>query len=153
MSIKRLFFWLKREDQIKFWIRVQQDNWPRHKLLSTLAHSIIYHRYHCDISPRAKIDSTVYFPHPLGIVIGTGCIIKENVHIYQNVTLGMKNVDGVPTYPIVEKNVIIYPNSLIVGKVSCGENSIIGAGSVVLKDVEPNSICAGNPAHLIKYNL
>ncbi len=150
MGLKRLFFWLKREEQLKFWIRVQQSNWPKHKFVSTFAHSIIYHRYHCDISPRAIIHKSVYFPHPLGIVIGTGCIVKENVMIYQNVTLGKKYANGDLDYPIIEKSAILYPNTCVIGGITIGEGTIVGAGSIVIRNTERNSTYAGVPARRIE---
>lgn len=102
----------------------------------------IYRKYKCDISCEAIIGENVTFPHPLGIVIGKGVEVGDNTVIYQNVTLGRKNRE-VAEYPIVGKNVVIYCNTTIIGKIKIGDNSIIGCNSVVLKSIENNKKCAG----------
>ena len=93
----------------------------------------------------ANIEDGILFPHPVGIVIGQGVNIGKNCTIYQNVTIGSKN----GKYPKIGNNVIIYANSVVVGDITIGDNSIIGAGSVVLKSFPSNSIIAGNPAKII----
>jgi serine O-acetyltransferase len=90
----------------------------------------------CEIGDKVHIPKETFFPHGNGIVIGQGTKIGKRVIIYQNVTLGEK--EG--KYPKIEDNVIIYPNSIILGGIKIGKNSIIGAGSLILKDVPPNSI-------------
>ena len=101
-----------------------------------------YRKYNCIISYKADIRGKLNLPHPIGIVIGEGTKIGKNVTIYQNVTLGRKNRD-LAEYPSIGNNVIIYCNSVVVGKVKIGENSIIGCNSVVLKNIEPNKTAAG----------
>jgi len=99
----------------------------------------------CDISPGAKIGKDIYFCHTVGIVIGSNVVIGDNVTIYQNVTLGTK--DGISLdYPIIENNVMLFAGCVIAGSVRIGENSIVGANSVVLKDIPPDSIAVGIPA-------
>lgn len=102
-------------------------------------------RHGNDISLKAKIGKNVFFPHPVGIVIGKNSCIGNSCWIYQNVTIGQK--DG--RYPNLKDNVIVFPNSIIFGDVTIGENSIIGAGSVVSQSCPPNSVLAGNPAKII----
>ncbi|MDM1398179.1 serine acetyltransferase [Myroides odoratimimus] len=106
----------------------------------------VYMCNHFTIGMNTIIRKRTKFPHPIGIVIGEGVILGDNCYIYQNVTLGVKN----GAYPKLGNNVIIYPNSIIVGNVNIGDNAIIGANSVVLNDVESNSIVAGNPVKKIK---
>lgn len=122
-----------------------------HKLyyLSSICFYKIYKKYHIIISPKAQLGENVSFDHPVGIVIGEGVIIGNNVVIYQNVTLGRKRRD-IADYPIVEDNVIIYPNSIIAGKVIVRKNTVIGAGSLLLCDTETDSLYAGIPARRIR---
>lgn len=102
----------------------------------------IYKKYGCIISPKAQIGQSLKLPHPIGIVIGEGVKIGDNVVIYQNVTIGRKNMD-VAEYPIIGNNVIIYCNSVIIGNIIVGDNSTIGCNTVVLKSVDKNSTCTG----------
>ena len=95
-----------------------------------------------------------YFPHPVGIVISKFATVGKNCTIYQNVTIGKgkfseKNNTDVP---VIGDNVVIYANSVIIGGVKIGNNAVIGAGSVVLRDVDENEVDAGNPARFIKKN-
>ena len=92
------------------------------------------------------------FPHPIGIVIGKRVELGIDCTIYQNVTIGTKDTDNYKfsKYPVIEDKVIIYPNSIIIGDIKIGEGAIVGAGSIVLKDVEPYTVVAGCPAKNIK---
>lgn len=107
--------------------------------------------YCCDIPRKIKFlgrVSSVSFPHnALGVVIHPNSIIGENVCIQHHVLLGQRNGSGAPT---IENNVIINPYSMILGGVTIGENSIIGAGSIVTKDVPPNSIYYNKVEPVIK---
>lgn len=102
----------------------------------------IYKKYNCFISPKAVIGKNLIIPHPIGIVIGEGVKIGDNCTIYQNVTIGRKN-RGIPEYPEIKDNVIIYCNSTIIGNIEIGNNSIIGCNSIVLKSISENSKCSG----------
>ena len=102
----------------------------------------IYKKYNCIISADAQIGKNVEFPHPLGIVIGAGAIIEDNVKIYQNVTIGRKDKD-IFVCPTIKKNSIIYCNSAILGNIIVNEHTIVGENSVVLKDTEKNSVYIG----------
>lgn len=95
--------------------------------------------YGCDIPRDAKIHDSVVFPHSaLGVVVHPNCVIDENVVIQHHVTLGIKKIDGDETdAPHIHKNVYIGPYAIILGGIDIGENAIIGAGSIVTKDVEP----------------
>lgn len=103
-------------------------------------------KYGVLIPKSTNIDENIFFPHPISIVIGKNVKIGKNCTIYQNVTIGQKE----DNYPVLGNNIIIYPNSIIIGKIKIGDNVIIGAGSVVLCDIPSNSIVAGNPARIIK---
>lgn len=102
---------------------------------------------HCCISELSYFKSQkTIFPHPIGITIAKGTKIGKICTIFQNVTIGCWNSKT----PTIGNNVIIYPNSIIIGDVKIGDNAVIGAGSVVTKDVEANSVVAGNPAKIIR---
>ena len=118
--------------------------------------------FKCDISPLAEIPTSTRFPHYIGIVIGS-CRMGQNCIIRNNVTIGKKDLDvryavskGMTLeehkgkFPTIGSNVIIGSNACIIGPINVGSGSVIGAGSVVVSDVEPNSVYAGVPAKKIK---
>lgn len=84
----------------------------------------------------------------LGIVIHSKAIIEDNVWISQNVTIGRKEYDQ--NVPMIKNSTYIGPNSVVVGEISIGPNSVIGANSFVNKNVPPNTVVAGCPARFIK---
>ena len=94
----------------------------------------------------ASIGNGTVFVHGAGIVIGPGVIVGQNCRIFHNVTLGSK--DGV-SYPTVEDDVTVYPGAVVLGAVRLGSGCVIGANAVVLHDVAPYQIVAGNPARII----
>ena len=106
----------------------------------------------CEIPASTKIGRGFVIHHGRAIVLNKNVIIGNNVTLKHNSTLGNKeSMEGEDLgSPVIEDNVVIGPHTVIIGPIRVGKNSIIGAGSVVVKDVEPNSIIAGNPARLIK---
>ena len=106
----------------------------------------IIKKYGCDFSFKAIIGKKCKFAHPIGIVIGSEVIIEDNVTIFQNVTFGSHGKKKKEkNYPIIKNNVTIYANSVIIGDVTIEENAIIGALTLVNKNVAKNSIAFGNP--------
>ncbi|MDN3668122.1 serine acetyltransferase [Echinicola jeungdonensis] len=104
----------------------------------------------CDISYSAIIGKKLHLPHPIGIVIGDDVIIKDNVTIFQNVTLGSHGkVNEELKYPEIGNGVKIYAGAKIIGGISVGEEAVIGANSVVTKDVPPRSVIVGVPGRII----
>jgi serine O-acetyltransferase len=104
----------------------------------------------CQISTKATIGKGVKFVHPLGIVIGDGVVIKDNVIIWQQVTFGSHGKKGEQLdYPTIENNVKIFSGAKIFGGITIGENAIIGANAVVFKDVPANCTAVGIPARVI----
>lgn len=100
--------------------------------------SIFAHRYGCDIPKGVQLGENVHFPHKaMGVVIHPLSKIGSNVCIQHHVLLGEKNGTDAPT---ICDNVVINPYSIIIGDVTIGENSVIGAGSIVTKDVPANSV-------------
>ena len=100
-----------------------------------------------DIPDRTKIGRQFNVYHGQGLVIGADVIIGDNVVVRQNTTIGNAYPGG--GSPIIEDNVDIGANAVLVGDIRIGRNSIIGAGSIVVKDVPPNVIVVGNPARII----
>jgi serine O-acetyltransferase len=86
---------------------------------------------------------TVDFPHPIGIVIASGVVIGKKVTIYQNVTIGRKTVGDESSYPVVCDNVIVYAGAVLIGNITIGARSIIGANAIVSKSVPPDSVVVG----------
>lgn len=132
-------------------------------MLYRVAHYLIQYRYlrwlvipitycqnvlsGCYISPKAEIGGGFRLPHPVGIVIGDHVVIGNRVTVYQNVTLGSHGRRGQRRdYPIIEDGVVLYANSVVVGGVCVGRGSIVGANSVVTKDVPEYCVVAGAPA-------
>ncbi len=105
-----------------------------------------------DIHPCATIGRRVFIDHGFGVVIGETTIIKDDVLIYQGVTLGGVSLKKGKRHPTIEENCIIGAGSKILGNITIGANSKIGANSVVIKDVDSNSTAAGVPARVIKRN-
>ena len=102
-----------------------------------------------DIHPAAKIKGGVMIDHATGVVIGETAEIGSNVSIFQGVTLGGKGNEAGNRHPKIKSGVSIYASSTLLGNITVGENSIVAAGSLVLKDVEPNVTVAGIPAKII----
>lgn len=95
-----------------------------------------------------KIGAPLHLFHGTGLVLHPATIMGRNCTLRHCTTVGSKSEkDDVPVFG---DNVDIGCNSVILGRITIGDNSIIGAGSVVVDDVPPNSIVAGNPARIIR---
>ncbi|MGD9931635.1 MAG: serine O-acetyltransferase EpsC [Mangrovibacterium sp.] len=114
------------------------------RIIGEMAHS----ETGIDIHPKAQIGESFTIDHGTGVVIGSTCIIGNNVKLYQGVTLGAKSfpldehgnpIKGVPRHPIVEDNVIIYAQATILGRITVGKNSVIGGNVWVTNNVPPDS--------------
>lgn len=105
-------------------------------------------KYGVFLSCSADFDKSLILRHPVGIVIGQGVVIGKNVIIYQNVTLGTAK-KGYKLYPKIGNNTIIYSGAVIIGNIEIGESCVIGANSVVTKNVPNNAVVVGNPARVL----
>ena len=102
-----------------------------------------------DIHPAAEILGGVMIDHATGGVIGETAKIDKNVSIFQGVTLGGKGNERGDRHPKIQSGVSIYASSTVLGNITIGKNSTIAAGSLVLKDVDPNTTVAGIPAKVL----
>lgn len=102
-----------------------------------------------EIHPGAKIGRRFFIDHGMGVVIGETCEIGDNVTLYQGVTLGGTGKEKGKRHPTLEDNVLVATGAKVLGSITIGENSKIGAGSVVLKEVPPNSTVVGIPGKVV----
>ncbi|WP_078551148.1 serine O-acetyltransferase [Bacillus alkalicellulosilyticus] len=102
-----------------------------------------------EIHPGAKIGERLFIDHGMGVVIGETCEIGDNVTIYQGVTLGGTGKEKGKRHPTIEDNVLIASGAKVLGSFTIGNGSRIGAGSVVLKEVPPNSTVVGIPGRVV----
>src|SRR5208283_315071 len=105
-----------------------------------------------DIHPGALLGRRLFIDHATGVVIGETAIVGDDVTMYQGVTLGGTGKGHGKRHPTICDRVFIGNNANVLGNVTVGENSRIGAGSVVLADVPPNSTVVGVPAHIVYRN-
>jgi serine O-acetyltransferase len=102
-----------------------------------------------EIHPGAKIGKRFFIDHGMGVVIGETCEIGNNVTVFQGVTLGGTGKEKGKRHPTIKDNALIATGAKVLGSIVIGENSKIGAGSVVLKDVPPNSTVVGIPGKVV----
>lgn len=103
-----------------------------------------------EIHPGATIGKGFFIDHGSGVIIGETAIVGDNVTLYQGVTLGGTGKETGKRHPTIGDNVMISAGAKIIGSFTVGENSKIGAGSVVLKEVPPNCTVVGVPGHIVK---
>jgi serine O-acetyltransferase len=105
-----------------------------------------------DIHPGALLGRRLFIDHATGVVIGETAVVGSDVTVYQGVTLGGTGKGHGKRHPTICDGVFIGNNANVLGNITVGENSRVGAGSVVLSDVPPNSTVVGVPAHIIYRN-
>ncbi len=105
-----------------------------------------------EIHPGATIGKGLFIDHGYGVVIGETAIIGDNVTLYQGVTLGGTGKEQGKRHPTIGNNVMISAGAKVLGSFNIGENSKIGAGSVVLQEIPPNSTVVGVPGRVVKHN-
>ena len=103
-----------------------------------------------EIHPGATIGKGLFIDHGTGVVIGETAIVGDNVTLYQGVTLGGTGKEKGKRHPTLEDNVMVSAGAKILGSFTIGENSKVGAGSVVLGPVPPNCTVDGVPGRIVK---
>lgn len=136
-----------------FFYRIHHFIWKLHlKLIARLLSQIARFLTGIEIHPGATIGKRLFIDHGMGVVIGETTIIGDDCVLYQGVTLG-----GVGTgehkckrHPTLKNNVMVSTGAKLIGDITIGNNSIIGAQTVVLKDVPDNCTVVGIPAFIVK---
>ncbi|MBR1691690.1 MAG: serine O-acetyltransferase [Lachnospiraceae bacterium] len=105
-----------------------------------------------EIHPGAKIGKGLFIDHGNGVIIGETAELGDNVTLFQGVTLGGTGKEHGKRHPTVGNNVMICSGAKVLGSFKVGDNSKIGAGSVVLEEVPPNSTVVGVPGRVVKRN-
>src|SRR3984885_5894967 len=105
-----------------------------------------------DIHPGALLGRRLFIDHAMGVVIGETAIVGSDVTLYQGVTLGGTGKGHGKGHPTLCDGVFVGNNANVLGNMTIGANSRVGAGSVVLTDVPPNSTVVGVPAHIVYRN-
>lgn len=103
-----------------------------------------------EIHPAAEIGEGVFIDHGTGVVIGETTVIGNNCTLYQGVTLGGTGKDKGKRHPTLEDGVMVAAGAKILGPFKVGKHAKIGAGSVVLKEVPPNSTVVGVPGRVVR---
>ncbi len=105
-----------------------------------------------EIHPGAKLGEGLFIDHGSGVVIGETAELGENVTLYQGVTLGGTGKEKGKRHPTIGNNVVVATGAKVLGSFTVGDNSKIGAGSVVLQPVPPNSTVVGIPGQVVVKN-
>jgi serine O-acetyltransferase len=103
-----------------------------------------------EIHPAADIGSGFFVDHGAGVVVGETARIGDSVTLYQGVTLGGTGFATGKRHPTLEDNVTVGSGAKLLGPITIGHGAKIGANSVVIHDVPPNSTVVGNPGHPVR---
>ncbi|MGN1188393.1 MAG: serine O-acetyltransferase EpsC [Lachnospiraceae bacterium] len=122
----------------------------KHYFLARLISQRAARKTGIEIHPGATIGKGLFIDHGHGVVIGETAIIGDNVTLYQGVTLGGTGKEHGKRHPTLEDNVMVGTGAKVLGSITIGANSMIGAGSVVLENVPPNSTVVGVPGRVVK---
>jgi serine O-acetyltransferase len=130
--------------------RIQHWLWCHNfKLLARLSSQYSRFWTGIEIHPAACIGRRLFIDHGMGVVIGETAIVGDDVTLYQNVTLGGTGKAHGKRHPTLRDGVFVGNNANILGNIIIGERARVGAGSVVLRDVPPDSTVVGVPAHIV----
>ncbi len=135
--------------------RLNHSLWRRgHRFTARLLSQWVRFFTGIEIHPGALIGRRLLIDHGMGVVLGETAIVGDDVTLYQGVTLGGTGSEtgAAKRHPTLCNGVFVGNNANILGNITIGENSRVGAGSVVLRDVPPNSTVVGVPAHIVYRN-
>jgi serine O-acetyltransferase len=133
--------------------RISSRLWrARLRLLARLLSQVARLLTGIEIHPGSTLGRRVFIDHGSGVVIGETAVVGDDVTLYQGVTLGGTGHERGKRHPTLRDGVFAGSNAQILGNIVIGENSRVGAGSVVLRDVPPNSTVVGVPAHIVYQN-
>jgi serine O-acetyltransferase len=147
--------------KITFWFRIGsylKESIKRRRLyyLLYIPYLFVYiiHKHNqyltgIQLSPDTRIGSGLTFSHYSCIVINSHAIIGDNCTIWNGVTIGSQRGKGVP---VIGNNCLIMSGAKVIGNVNVGNNVVIGANAVVIKDVPDNAVVGGIPAKILNYN-
>ncbi|MCV6574696.1 MAG: serine O-acetyltransferase [Cohaesibacter sp.] len=130
----RLAHWL--------WVNGRQD-------FALYLQSVISEVFQVDIHPQVRVGKGIFLDHATGVVIGGTAVLEDDVSILQGVTLGGTGKEGGDRHPKIRRGVLIGAGAKVLGNIEIGHCSRVASGSVVLKDVPPNSTVAGVPAKIV----
>jgi putative colanic acid biosynthesis acetyltransferase WcaB len=130
-----------RTRRVLFWLSVPL--WVAYKFYSEVL-------LHVELSPRTKVGVGLSLPHPFGIVINSNTIIGDHCTLRHCTTIGNKGTGRSSGCPTLGNHVDVGSNCVIIGAVVIGDNTAVGAGSVVTKSLERNHVYCGNPVRLIR---
>ncbi len=103
-----------------------------------------------EIHPAASLGRRVFIDHGMGIVIGETAVVGDEVTLYHGVTLGGTSLEKVKRHPTLQACVVVGAGAKILGDITIGSHSRIGANAVVVKDVPPQSVVVGVPGQVIR---
>jgi serine O-acetyltransferase len=103
-----------------------------------------------EIHPAANIGDALFIDHGMGVVIGETADLGHDVTLYQGVTLGGTGFATGKRHPTVGDNVTVGSGAKLLGPIEVGHGAKVGANSVVITDVPPNSTVVGNPGHVVR---
>ena len=130
--------------------RVANALWRKnHRLAARVIASAAQRRTGIDIHPAAKLGPGLFIDHGTGVVIGETAEVGENVTIYHGVTLGGITLDEGKRHPTIGDRVTIGAGAKVLGPITIGSDSRIGANSVVVRSVSPDSVVVGVPGQVI----
>jgi serine O-acetyltransferase len=133
-----------------FWHRVAHRLWKWNlKFIARLISQINRFFTGIEIHPGAQIGKGFFIDHGMGVVIGETAEIGDNVLLYHGVTLGGVGLEKKKRHPTLGNNVVIACGAKVLGAITIGDNTRIGANAVVLKDVPPDSTVVGVPGRVV----
>ncbi len=134
-----------------FWYRIAHRLYlKKHYFLARFFSQHAARRTGIEIHPGAQIGKGFFIDHGSGVIIGETTVIGDNVTLYQGVTLGGTGKEKGKRHPTIGNNVMISTGAKVLGSFTIGDNSKIGAGSVVLEEVPPNCTVVGVPGRIVK---